>query len=87
MKNDGEAEDGYYLLTENDSGKIYAYPMYIANIYFTFKSEDTDKNEAYFYATAPAGYYIKDGQAVALPYYISGNEFEINPDTDYWRCK
>lgn len=56
-------------------------------IHCTFKSLDENTGTAYFYATALAGYYIKDGQAVALPYYISGNEFEINPETNYWRCK
>ena len=80
-----------YAKVDWDMVKVKGQAYFLENprhrLNFTFKSLDEDKGTAYFYATPIAGYYIENGKAFPLPEHLSGNEFEINPKTNYFRCK
>ena len=53
-------------------------------LYYTFKTVD---GVECIYLTAMDGYYIHEKQAVKFDEGIDADKLEINPDTDYWRCK
>lgn len=89
LKNEYEAESGYDLWISPRTGKVYAYPSEwsIEHIYVTFKSENEEQNQAYFYVTAKTGYFIQNSDAVQLPEKIDADKLELNPETNYWRYK
>lgn len=89
IENQPEAEYGYNLWVSPTTGKYYTYPHDDESYYVTFKTEDEEQNQAYFYVTAETGYYIDITyeRSIALPHNIDPNKFELNPETNYWRYK
>lgn len=79
------AQVGWDQLKVNGQWYFFYNPRYKLEI--SFKSLDENTGTAYFYATATAGYYIENGMAVPLPAEIDASNLELNPETNYWRCK